>query len=295
MSTRQTIRIIILSAAVLVVVTFLILHWTGVLKGEDVESSSANISTSTLKIIPSDNQEPDSAFTDLKQKFTAETFNSPTYITVTDGCGPHFEGDCLNVRSAPSIESDVVSRLRNGQTLKVSRLFESEDQWWYQIVFDEWLRYPERVEGDWYVAAEYVRPVEQAAVTEPEESKEKRIVVDLSEQKLYAYEGEEVFMETDISTGLFGTITPKGTFTVFYRTPSRYMQGPLPGITDDDYDLPGVPWNLYFTHQGAVIHGAYWHDNFGMNWSHGCVNLPPEKAKELYAWTPEGTTVVVQD
>ena len=73
------------------------------------------------------------------------------------------------------------------------------------------------------------------------------------------------------------------------------MQGPVPGVSDDAYDLPGVPWDLYFTHGGAVIHGAYWHDKFGEPWSHGCVNLPLQKAKELYLWADVGTPVTVQD
>lgn len=69
--------------------------------------------------------------------------------------------------------------------------------------------------------------------------------------------------------------TPKGEFIIFRKTPSRYMQGPIPEITGSNYyDLPGVPWNLYFTHGGAVIHGAYWHTSFGEEYSHGCVNLP---------------------
>ena len=91
--------------------------------------------------------------------------------------------------------------------------------------------------------------------------------------------GEELAMEIDISTGLELTPTPRGTFTVFRKTPSRYMQGPLPGIANDYYDLPGVPWNLYFTEQGAVIHGAYWHDSFGSPYSHGCVNADPKTAE----------------
>ena len=102
-------------------------------------------------------------------------------------------------------------------------------------------------------------------------------------------------MEMVISTGLELTPTPRGTFSVFKKTPSRYMQGPLPGLPYDYYDLPGVPWNLYFTHEGAVIHGAYWHNSFGSRYSHGCVNLPPDEAKKLYDWAVLGTTVIVQD
>ena len=73
------------------------------------------------------------------------------------------------------------------------------------------------------------------------------------------------------------------------------MQGPLPGISDQYYDLPGVPWNLYFTHEGAAIHGAYWHDNFGKPRSHGCVNLPLAEAHKLYTWADIGVQVFVQD
>ena len=82
---------------------------------------------------------------------------------------------------------------------------------------------------------------------------------------------------------------------IFKKTPSRYMQGPLPGITDQYYDLPGVPWNLYFTSGGAVIHGAYWHDKFGQPWSHGCVNVPLAEAQKLYKWVDLGTQVIVRN
>lgn len=112
---------------------------------------------------------------------------------------------------------------------------------------------------------------------------------------LYAYEGDALFMQVRISSGLAFTPTPRGTFTVYKKTPTRYMQGPLPGISAQYYDLPGVPWNLYFTHQGGVIHGAYWHDKFGKRWSHGCVNLPLEQAYKLYLWADVGTPVIVRD
>ena len=112
---------------------------------------------------------------------------------------------------------------------------------------------------------------------------------------LYAYEGDALFMKQSISTGKDGTETPRGTFSIFRKTPSRYMQGPIPGISDDSYDLPGVPWTMYFTEQGAAFHGAYWHNNFGQEWSHGCVNLPVNKAEDLYDWADIGTVVVVRD
>jgi lipoprotein-anchoring transpeptidase ErfK/SrfK len=221
------------------------------------------------------------------------------YVEVKDGCGVHFEGACLNVRAGPGTEYPVVAQLRNNMVLKIGGAVERDGQTWYKIVFDETLRYPERVASDWYVAAEYVNILldegDRTVWDHGSATNTKRIVVDRSEQKLYAYDGDVLFMEMAISTGLELTPTPRGTFTIFKKTPSRYMQGPLPGIADQYYDLPGVPWNLYFTKQGAVIHGAYWHNSFGSAYSHGCVNLPPNKARELYNWAELGTTVIVRD
>ncbi len=223
------------------------------------------------------------------------------YIEVFDGCGPHFEGECLNVRSGPGEEYPSVAKLRNGIVLKVDGEVERDNgEVWYKIVFDEWLRYPERVKDDWYVNSDYVEVLldegDKTIWDHGKATSTKEIIVDRSEQKLYAYENDELVMEISISTGLELTPTPRGAFTVFKKTPSRYMQGPLPNLIDQQYyDLPGVPWNLYFTHEGAVIHGAYWHNSFGRKYSHGCVNVPIDKARELYYWTPLGAKVTVKD
>ena len=223
------------------------------------------------------------------------------YVEVIDGCGPHFEGACLRVRAGPGTDFPVVSRLRNGMVLKISGKVERNGEEWYKIVFDEWLRYPERVTSDWYVSADYVEVLLDEGNKSLEKHKnliatDKKIVVDRSDQELTAYDGDTLYMTTTISTGLALTPTPRGTFHVFKKTPSRYMQGPLPYLRDRQYyDLPGVPWNLYFTKGGAVIHGAYWHESFGSPYSHGCVNLKPDVAREIYLWADLGTTVIVQD
>jgi len=224
-----------------------------------------------------------------------------TYITIVDSCGPHFEGECLRVRSGPGLDYPVVTTLRTGIVLKVAGSEMGDGREWYKVTFDEWLRYPERVSGQWYVAADFVEPVYDAGIVTTilevaTGTPKKTITVDRSEQKLYAYQGEELFMEESISTGIELTPTPRGVFTVFRKTPSRYMQGPLPYLAISKYyDLPGVPWNLYFTEQGAVIHGTYWHDSFGQPYSSGCVNVEPQMAQKLYAWAEIGTTVIVQD
>ncbi len=234
------------------------------------------------------------------------------YIEVIESCGPHLEGECLNVRSGPGSTFPAVAQLRTGVVLAVATTTPDVDGiTWYRIVFNEWVRYPGRISKEWYVASPYVRGFTDTGAEELETPlpsllheaeeqlgvmpSEKRIVIDRSEQTLSAYEGDHLFLESPISTGLDLTPTPRGTFSVYRKTPSRYMQGPLPGISDQYYDLPGVPWNMYFTQEGGAIHGAYWHAEFGKQWSHGCVNLPLETARTLYEWTPLGTSVLVQD
>jgi hypothetical protein len=241
------------------------------------------------------------ATTSKKQPVEVITHSKGTFIEVTDGCAAHFQGECLLVRKGPGKEFPVISKLRTGVVLKVSSSSVSSDGiTWYKVVFDEWLRYPERLKGDWYVAADYVRvihpPVETDYTPNVTPQSLKRIIVDRSEQKLYAYDGDTLFMIATTSTGLDSTPTPRGVFTVYRKTPSRYMQGPLPNLASDQYyDLPGVPWNLYFTEGGAVIHGAYWHNSFGTPYSHGCVNLLPQEAEKLYLWADIGMSVTVRD
>lgn len=50
------------------------------------------------------------------------------------------------------------------------------------------------------------------------------------------------------------------------------------------FELRDVPWIQYFA-SGYAIHGAYWHDAFGIPRSHGCVNLSPIDAHYVFFWT----------
>ena len=114
----------------------------------------------------------------------------------------------------------------------------------------------------------------------------KRFLVDLSEQRLYAYEGDTLVRTTLVSTGVAQYPTVTGTFYIYLRLPSQRMVGP-------GYDLPGVPYVQYF-YKGYGLHGTYWHNNFGTPMSHGCVNLPTEEAEWAYNWADYGTPVIVQ-
>lgn len=112
----------------------------------------------------------------------------------------------------------------------------------------------------------------------------KHVYVDLATQTLYAYQGSTKIMQTLISSGRWGK-TPTGNFHIWEKLRSTRMAG---GVGDDAYDLPNVPYVMYFYHDFG-LHGAYWHNNFGHTMSHGCVNMRPIDAGALFSWA-EGPT-----
>lgn len=114
---------------------------------------------------------------------------------------------------------------------------------------------------------------------------DKWIDVNLSEQKLYAYEGDTLIAWFWVSTGLPDTPTVTGTFYVWIKLLYDDMVGP-------GYNLPDVPYVMYF-YKGYGIHGTYWHSNFGYPMSHGCVNMETSEAGWLYNWAFVGIPVNV--
>jgi len=110
-------------------------------------------------------------------------------------------------------------------------------------------------------------------------SGEKHIYIDLSKQRLYAYQGTTQVFAFRTATGKWGR-TPVGNFHIWERLRATLMAG---GEGPDAYYLPNVPYVMYF-HNDFGIHGTYWHDNFGTPMSHGCVNLRTIDAKALFEW-----------
>lgn len=114
---------------------------------------------------------------------------------------------------------------------------------------------------------------------------ERYVLVDLSEQRLYAY--REGYLENTflISSGRTGP-TPTGSFSVRRKIYSHLYVGP-------GYYLPNTLYNMEF-YPHYYLHGAYWHNNFGHPMSHGCVNISYTNAAWLYNWTVVGTSVFIQ-
>lgn len=101
--------------------------------------------------------------------------------------------------------------------------------------------------------------------------------------------------------------TVPGDYITQWKTISIHMSG---GSTGAGYDTPAVSWANFFDSQhGMAIHAAFWHNMFGEQVSHGCVNVAPEDAKWIFRWTypqislenldvrkiPDGTHVLIKE
>jgi lipoprotein-anchoring transpeptidase ErfK/SrfK len=119
-----------------------------------------------------------------------------------------------------------------------------------------------------------------------QQSNQRWIQINLSKQRLTAWEGATPMYAIAISTGKKSTPTRTGTFKIQSKYRKIRMRG-------DNYDVPNVPYAMFY--DGSYgIHGADWHRNFGTPVSHGCINVAVNHAKWLFNWATVGTSVVIQ-
>ena len=123
----------------------------------------------------------------------------------------------------------------------------------------------------------------------------KRIVINLSEQHLYAYEGNRVVYSFVVSSGAAPTYTRTGEFRVQSRIPNAY----------------GSAWNIQMPHwlgiywSGSTENGIHalpilsngqtlWAGYLGRPVSYGCIVLGTYEAQLLYNWAGIGTPVSIR-
>ena len=156
----------------------------------------------------------------------------------------------------------------------------------YRVSEQEWMQ-----AGDVRVYTPTARPpsLGNPAVA----TKERWIDVDLDTQILVAFEGDQAVYATMVSSGGKETPTETGVYRMWLKESEADMKG-LNG--EDPYSVATVPWTQFFSpEKGLALHTAYWHDQFGTQRSHGCVNLAPRDARWLYYWSdpqvPPGWTM----
>ncbi len=108
------------------------------------------------------------------------------------------------------------------------------------------------------------------------------IDINLYEQTIAAHEGDEMIYVSLVSSGLPDFDTPTGLYRIWAKVKFAKMSGGNKG--ENFYYLEDVPYHMYFFN-GYAIHGAYWHNNFGVKQSHGCVNISCIDAAWFFDWT----------
>lgn len=153
----------------------------------------------------------------------------------------------------------------------------------------------------------FMREVEGLATGNLDAPGRKRIEVSRGSNTLWAYQGDELILTTLVATGLAPNWTEIGRFHIRQKAEKQTMNGfssrtgevvsmgdaPVEGASF--WEVKDVPHVMYVNHEGEALHGAYWHSNFGNYMSHGCINLPLDVAKFMFAWTPVGTEIVVRE
>ena len=144
-------------------------------------------------------------------------------------------------------------------------------------------------DGKW-VKRSQVRVTSPGAPPEGLKAGEHWIDINLTQQTLVAYEGDKAVYATLVSSGKSSKIkdkdhsTPVGTWRIREKHITTTMDGDGTAAGDLPYSIEDVPYVMYFFRSYAV-HGAFWHRNYGVQMSHGCVNLSPLDAKRLFFLT----------
>lgn len=121
----------------------------------------------------------------------------------------------------------------------------------------------------------------------------KYVMVDVSEQRLRAFEYGKLVKTFLVATGMKKYPSPIGDFKIEempYKVNYKWSYGPG---NPDNYDLGWVTWNLRFAPH-TYIHYAPWRKVFGVRGSHGCVNVSKTNAQWIYDWGEVGMPVTIQ-
>lgn len=123
------------------------------------------------------------------------------------------------------------------------------------------------------------------------------VEVDITEQHMWYIVNGQVTFETDVVTGKKGkNDTPTGTYTILEKIKGKYLRGRL--VNGKPSYVTWVDYWMRVTWSGIGFHDAGWQPTFGgdryvNNGSHGCINMPPAKAKEFYGMLSVGCPVII--
>ncbi len=127
------------------------------------------------------------------------------------------------------------------------------------------------------------------------------VEVDIPKQHVWCYRNNVLVWDSYCTTGCVKkhTETPRGNFTIQAKQRQRYLMGPKDPATGQPKWKNWVEYWMPF-HNGCGLHDASWRKKFAGTiyqyaGSHGCVNLPPERVKDLYDRVYVGMPCIIHD
>jgi lipoprotein-anchoring transpeptidase ErfK/SrfK len=124
----------------------------------------------------------------------------------------------------------------------------------------------------------------------------KRVIVSISQQRMWVYEGDQVKWEWDASTGIASSPTMPGIYQVVSHDGTAYASNwtltmpsfmsiyeAVPGFSNG---IHGFPWR-----NGNQI---LWENALGQRVTYGCILLSSANAELLYSWAEDGVIVEIK-
>lgn len=115
------------------------------------------------------------------------------------------------------------------------------------------------------------------------------VEINLTAQHLFFYKDGKLIVDSDLVSGNVAknNQSPTGTFPILYKKQNAVLVG-------EDYETPVDYWMPFY--QNVGMHDAKWRSEFGKNiyltqGSHGCINLPHDKAKIIFENISKGVAV----
>ena len=140
-------------------------------------------------------------------------------------------------------------------------------------------------------AAPAAKPTAQTQPSTSASGGPKKIVISIAQQRLRAYEGNRLVLDTPVSTGRAGHATPRGTFSILSKETRHWS----------------TQYHVWMPYAMRVVRGIFIHEipitpegrrlgasSLGQPVSAGCIRVGIGPAGALYRWTPVGTPVVIQ-
>jgi len=134
----------------------------------------------------------------------------------------------------------------------------------------------------------------------------KRILISLSKQQLWAFDGFHYVLSSLVTTGNPALPTPTGNFPILGKYSPFTFVSPWPPGSTYYYAPSYTNYALLFDNRGYYVHDAPWRTDYGpgtnttvgtpgQNYTgtHGCVNVPYAAEQQLFAWATIGTIVQV--